>query len=843
MRAVALVVALAGCADLAAIPAQQCGNNVLEAGEDCDDTSDPRCVACGWTCTTDADCLALPAVRDPSAYRCGVDHVCHAPGGQFQPTQSTQQPFDVDRMYVTDIDRDGIGDAVGLGSTSLVTRFGDTSARLDGSAATVTPDGTGFESIVDIDGDGSLDLVLPTHDGIVAFASPNHALAPYPFGIDITVIESLFKPVALIPLDTTHLGVIAATPPTGNGTLVLGTVDASLQHVQLLDLCEGDFDAGSFDASKLLVYDASTGNIAAVTAAFVANAGGTPKLCAFSIANVGGTITGVAAASIAAQDSAAFADFTGDHCPSLVTANAGLAAMQQYDSTRDGSGNCVFPATSLAMAAPTEPADALLVGSVPLVPGVPGGYATDALVTSDAIWAVGAGYKQLYSSDRPIDMVRAGDFNGDGQLDAVTASSTGPNFDMLMREQDTFLRLRIGTDVAPAHLVVGDFDGNRADDLLFIERLVYGDRMSAIYGTPDQPLPPVAVGEFYQLVSDVPVDLTDSYDPTNLVRDLAVLDQRPGDTNTTIEVLYGAPQRALLPFLDPQLKHASVFATVAAGHITSPSAIDMVTLDDDPMTFPYPYTLFAQDANGTVEFAGKGRRIQLEGVNDCTSGDPLCFDQARSVVWECGTAANNEQTCGPATSVVVVIDPADGVSTVFDPQCCGMQSAKWCIPTPASTSGPTPVGATITTPPVFADTDGDGALELVVASSTDSGAQIVSCRLDSCQTGASLVCTDVLAGTTIDGKCGGVTLGRVDPSGATAVVLECGNALYRLTHDATGYGVAPLLAQPLPFTPLAVAVGDVTGDAVDDLVVTTTVGSGVRVMQVYPQLTSRQVAP
>jgi len=100
----------------------------------------------------------------------------------------------------------------------------------------------------------------------------------------------------------------------------------------------------------------------------------------------------------------------------------------------------------------------------------------------------------------------------------------------------------------------------------------------------------------------------------------------------------------------------------------------------------------------------------------------------------------------------------------------------------------------------------------------------------------------VLAGPGLEGQCTGVTLGRVDPSGATSVVLECGPMLYRLTHDASGYGAEPLFPAPLAFTPLAVAVGDVTGDAIDDIVVTLSIG-GVRELLVYPQLTSRQVAP
>ena len=62
-----------GCTDFAAIDRGVCGNGLLESGEDCD-SSDATCVRCAVTCSTSRDCPSTD-------YTCGVDGLCHAPGG------------------------------------------------------------------------------------------------------------------------------------------------------------------------------------------------------------------------------------------------------------------------------------------------------------------------------------------------------------------------------------------------------------------------------------------------------------------------------------------------------------------------------------------------------------------------------------------------------------------------------------------------------------------------------------------------------------------------------------------------------------------------------------------
>ena len=53
--ALVLLLGLAACADLHHLSTGECGNKVLEDGEDCDTNSD-ACVACHWICQTSDEC-------------------------------------------------------------------------------------------------------------------------------------------------------------------------------------------------------------------------------------------------------------------------------------------------------------------------------------------------------------------------------------------------------------------------------------------------------------------------------------------------------------------------------------------------------------------------------------------------------------------------------------------------------------------------------------------------------------------------------------------------------------------------------------------------------------------
>src|SRR5437588_8670878 len=110
-----IIALLAGCTSFEPIARNTCGNGLLEPGEDCD-SNDPRCVRCAVLCASNADCPT-------SDYTCGTDGECHAPGGALaQPVVAGT--FEVGDLRITDVDHDGAGDVVGVGTTSIVIRHG-----------------------------------------------------------------------------------------------------------------------------------------------------------------------------------------------------------------------------------------------------------------------------------------------------------------------------------------------------------------------------------------------------------------------------------------------------------------------------------------------------------------------------------------------------------------------------------------------------------------------------------------------------------------------------------------------------------------------------------------------
>src|SRR5882762_11842288 len=101
----ALLAVASACTNFDPIARGTCGNGVLEPGEDCDSTAQ-TCVKCAVTCAVPQDCPTADSA-------CGVDGFCHAPGGALAAPISAGT-FEASELRITDIDHDGIGDALGL---------------------------------------------------------------------------------------------------------------------------------------------------------------------------------------------------------------------------------------------------------------------------------------------------------------------------------------------------------------------------------------------------------------------------------------------------------------------------------------------------------------------------------------------------------------------------------------------------------------------------------------------------------------------------------------------------------------------------------------------------------
>lgn len=82
--------ALLHCAALTPYTEHVCGNRVVDPGEDCDGTNDPRCVSCRLRCDVKVDGgtepLACPSSKDEgfgAGWGCGTDGLCRQKSGNF----------------------------------------------------------------------------------------------------------------------------------------------------------------------------------------------------------------------------------------------------------------------------------------------------------------------------------------------------------------------------------------------------------------------------------------------------------------------------------------------------------------------------------------------------------------------------------------------------------------------------------------------------------------------------------------------------------------------------------------------------------------------------------------
>ena len=403
MRTLVVLICLAACTTFEPIERNVCGNGLLEPGEDCD-SPDPKCVACAVACSTGSDC-------PNAAYTCGVDGLCHAPSGLFaQPTPQVLAL--VDEMQIADIDRDGIGDVLGVSSTQLDVRFGDPTASLATDSSLATSQQTATVAFGDVDGDGVTDATIVTQDGIVTFTSPYGALTAAPSQLPIGSNAQL---LASFPIGSLAFGVILA----GSATPILDIAqltssgETSAYDVDCL-VPVGDVATSTIDSYTVtLGSDGSTDTLVAIYAK-----GGT-SWCVESIhIALNGTVNGIDVTPPGAPPvrRPALAELDSATCPSLVAGTGSASVLDFAGSLVLGSpSHCELATTGTQLAAPSA-TDAIPVGHIPLTPAI-AGYASDLLVLQNGVYGMQTGLTEIFKSGPTIRRRRAA-------ISTATARST-----------------------------------------------------------------------------------------------------------------------------------------------------------------------------------------------------------------------------------------------------------------------------------------------------------------------------------------------------------------------------------------------------------------------------------
>lgn len=186
-----LGVALSGCADLTPLGVGECGNQVLETGEDCDrsaDTtlgSDLSCgapgsiAACRYVCPGGGSC--------PGGWGCGADRVCRAPSAELGEPVFSSLASTPSAIASGDFDGDQRTDVVARFPSVLGWAWSNGDGHFSLATATGTSVASGAILARDLDGDQRSDLVAPGVHGLEVWRGSDErqplpvAYAPFSF--------------------------------------------------------------------------------------------------------------------------------------------------------------------------------------------------------------------------------------------------------------------------------------------------------------------------------------------------------------------------------------------------------------------------------------------------------------------------------------------------------------------------------------------------------------------------------------------------------------------------------------------------------------------------------------
>jgi hypothetical protein len=169
LLALAAVAFAGACDDLPDVAAGDCGNAVVDPGEDCDLYA-PAGVGCGAADDENPDkaCrFVCDAFSCPPGFGCGHDDVCRR-GYKLYDEREPSFRMSAERFTAGDADGDGHMDLVGYGQAGVTVRFGSQDAVFS-DELDLPLSFTGLPGFGHIDPDGDLDLVAPQAVGLVVF--------------------------------------------------------------------------------------------------------------------------------------------------------------------------------------------------------------------------------------------------------------------------------------------------------------------------------------------------------------------------------------------------------------------------------------------------------------------------------------------------------------------------------------------------------------------------------------------------------------------------------------------------------------------------------------------------
>jgi hypothetical protein len=852
---------IGGCSELSSIEPNVCGNGVVEANEDCDSFLG-HCFECSLVCTSDADCTELGG----PGFVCGLDALCHAPSGSFR--RVSQVAVDVDSYRIARTTDGPFGDVIAQSSSSVSVLYGDAAGSLATSATLQSPIAQGPVTFAKLDGDAIPDLLVPTADGIAAFTFGYGVPTPYTFPNLVAEIAG-GEPLMTFNIGAQYLGGVAKLPGNAHELVILEVGPGGERVVGRIDLCsvlpnevfaEGRSDVHVMPGAQMHAVFSTVLSSGRACAIAIDEKVITNPADPFHLS----VVTPALIPQLDASERAILVRFPATRCPTFIAQN-GNGGLLEFPGKDLGTAirPCVFEQGRLlqrrdlsgAIKFTGAPLGYLPVGTV-AAPDV-------AIVLNDGVYLYdAAGFiRQFYVSDRQLAGVETIDLDGDQRLDLVARGDSSEDLDLLYQIPLAaplygVLRVRFDTDGDVSRLLPGDYDGNFRSDIAYVERIEGRDRLMIAYGTSDRPLAGQAVGMFEGVFSMIRVELPDSTDPFGIVADLGVL--YGFGVKKQIALLHGSPQRTMQAYFDPRISllgpgvpsGASLveIGGVIPGHFNGGlGGHDILGIASSALTSSVYVTPAAPD--GELSSAARCgvastlvRCFERANSDDQTS---LCTDVASYLPWAMS-----------ATHDVVIGIDGRGNALTFDPVQAGECSAptqmtavtwteKLALPPPPSMNarrvrsiakvGPDSSELMIAFAPGRDGKPADAAIR--VCSVVSGGGQDCEdpAALIAGRVGAPVVCSDLASGRATQVSRFGNPPPPVPDLFAVCGVSGSDRFVYRVSRFADRTQVDELFGIGRGDE---IEVGDVNGDAVDDIVVLER-GGTQSVLHVFTQCSSR----
>ena len=807
LRAVALIAsALASCSDLPSVRQGTCGNGALDPGEDCDffdgigvpanqacGSPGSRETACHWLCGDNATC--------PPAWGCGHDGVCRYADGQFGAVMTiTSTPYA--SLEVGDVDGDAWPDLVGAsGRREVDILYGGPQGfssvdRLPSSPA-------GVLDLADLNQDGGRDVITSFGGGIlVGLGDGDRSVATVLF----PTLELEAPPKRLFALDVDGTGTTVVIEDDGasirvglDGGAPAASVAVPLGFADLVvPPARADVDD---DGDEDLVLTAAGGP---ATYLLKTQASATPAFAVVSL-TVDPSLAGPVPTPASGRRSLHLADVDGDGALDLVGESIGGSGTPVPVVAR-GLGAGAFETLAPDPRFVGTPPSCASGAGVPLsaevleVADLDGDDLGDYVLSDGVYLAHDDGAPRLCQVVRPAgtagwtDAVVV-DLNRDGDLDVVAASET-QTLDVLLGDGAGAFSQRTVTAIAPAaFLRAGDFDGDRVDDVAFVEADGVSILFGAIQGTPE----PVAMGAVGTVSSFAPLRIADAGGEVDAVSDLLVQWTNGGGIDR-VGYLFGTTSRRMIA----PLPVAELVSGTVAAHFDDDATTDVVVVARDVASAP-ALRLFRGDGAGGLELVGAG-------IPDCAdlalADDPILDhgDLVAGAAEELVSLARLPEEAAP----IHIVGLAAGEAGALSYTCTAV------LP---------PAGARFEAFEV-ADLDGNGVLDLLTVITGPEGRAIVALWNEGNRTftPSAALAIEVSAplGTVVTS-----VQADLDPA-RELVYLGSDHTLYRV-QAADRTLEAPVGVLSIPGDLGSMRAADVDGDGLEDLV-----GSGVGGTVVVP---------